>query len=327
MHNKMKPIFRGNTFALMIIATQFIGSIIMAYTIGPRLTVGQTLVVSQILFLICPVIIYFLVTKKPIKETLRLNKLYGSEIFFLVLIGILCYPIAATCSVLSSIFFQNNVQAVVDQLQGIPLISLVMIMALTPAICEEIVMRGIILSEYNYKSTFKAAIMTGLIFGMLHLSGQQFLYATILGFLFAYLVRITDSLFSTMIVHFVFNGFNVVLSHKATSMKQIQDVSPETYGVINVNDAISMLIPLIILSAIVIFIIVLMIKSMKNKRLVNKAASIPLMIENNIIEEDVMVTEGSAYFREGIENKFEIMLNIPFILMVIFNIIYIVLFS
>ena len=204
-------------------------------------------------------------------------------------------------------------QAVVNQLQGISFATLIGIMALTPAICEEIVMRGVVLSEYKYKNTFKAAVMNGIIFGLMHLSGQQFLYAAVLGFLFAYIVRITGSLFSTMIVHFVFNGFNMTVSYMATKFQgdAMVEAVPMT-----ANTFLSAIITLSIMSTISGFIIWLLVRYMKKKR---------ERLNLNIVSQDE--NEEENFSDEVWELKKETMVNLPFILLVIFNIVFIKLFQ
>lgn len=313
MKKKMKPIFRGNSFVLVLVTIQFIGSLILGNTIGAKMTTGQLLVFSQVAFLLVPTAIYFIITKKPIKETLKLNKLYITDIICLIAIGILCYPIAGLCANISSIFFENNVQAVVNQLQGVSFATLIGIMALTPAICEEIVMRGVVLSEYKYKNTFKAAVMNGIIFGLMHLSGQQFLYAAVLGFVFAYIVRITGSLFSTMIVHFVFNGFNMTVSYMSTKFQgdAMVEAAP-----ITANTFLSAIITLSIISTISGFIIWILIRYMKKKR---------ERLNLNIVSQDE--NEEENFSDEVWELKKETMVDLPFILLVIFNIIFIKLFQ
>ena len=46
----------------------------------------------------------------------------------------------------------------------------------------------------------------------MHLDGQQFLYAVALGIILALVVRITKSIFSSMIIHFIINGTSVTMS-------------------------------------------------------------------------------------------------------------------
>ena len=104
-----------------------------------------------------------------------------------------------------------NVGEFVNNIISAPYILLLAVMALLPAISEEITLRGVILSGYNNKNRYVAAAITGLFFGILHLDPQQFLYTAALGFIFALVVRITGSIYSSMIMHFIINGTSVTM--------------------------------------------------------------------------------------------------------------------
>lgn len=84
-----------------------------------------------------------------------------------------------------------------------------------------------VLAGYENINIRKAALMTGTFFGILHLDGNQLLYAFVLGIIFAYLVRITGSIYSSMICHFTINGTQVLLSELATKMMRLGGESVE----------------------------------------------------------------------------------------------------
>ncbi|WP_055665102.1 CPBP family intramembrane glutamic endopeptidase [Desnuesiella massiliensis] len=303
----MKRVFRSNLFALILIVGQvFGGRFIIPLLRGFNLSIPQLLVVNQIIFLIIPSLIYFLITGLPIKETLRLNKLKGDEIFKIILIALLSQPVAWFLSFLSSLFFNNDVAEVFKAMQGISYVSMLIVMALTPAICEEITMRGIVLSGYDNKSNFKAAMMSGLIFGMLHLNGQQFLYAFVLGILFGYLVRITNSIFATMLCHFTFNGIQVTMQYFL--VKVLGKIGASTTAAdarnIPLSEKLNTLIVLFFIAAIFAAIIFVVVKGMYNNRIKRNEA---YEINNERL----------------IEDSNDYIFNIPFVITVIFYIFFI----
>ena len=53
--------------------------------------------------------------------------------------------------------------------------------AILPAFCEEFIHRGMLLSSYNKLGFKKAVLISGLMFGLIHLNVGQFFYATIIG--------------------------------------------------------------------------------------------------------------------------------------------------
>lgn len=303
----MKRVFRSNLFALILIVGQvFGGRFIIPLLRDFNLSIPQLLVVNQIIFLIIPSLVYFLITGLPIKETLRLNRLKGDEIFKIILLALLSQPVAWFLSFLSSLFFNNDVAEVFKAMQGLSYVSMLVVMALTPAICEEITMRGIVLSGYDNKSNFKAAMMSGLIFGMLHLNGQQFLYAFVLGILFGYLVRITNSIFATMLCHFTFNGIQVTMQYFL--VKVLGKIGASTTAAdaraIPLSEKLNTLILLFFIAAIFTAIIFVVVKSMYNNRVKRNEA---YEINNERL----------------IEDSKDYIFNIPFVITVIFYVFFI----
>nr|WP_272508976.1 type II CAAX endopeptidase family protein [Clostridium ganghwense] len=192
------------------------GSVLVVIFKKMKLSLSLYLVLPQILLLLVPTIIYFVITKQSVTETLRFKKIGAKTVFIVISIGLIAMPIATFLSLITQFIFPNRISQVVSALSNIPFIIRVAIVALTPAICEEITMRGIVLAGYDNIDIKKAAVMTGLFFGIIHMDGNQFLYAFVLGIVFAYLVRITGSIFSSMICHFTINGTQLLLAELST---------------------------------------------------------------------------------------------------------------
>ena len=80
--------------------------------------------------------------------------------------------------------------------------------AVLPAIFEEIAHRGLLLNAYKKYGIGKAMIVSGLMFGLMHLNIGQFFYASIVGVLLAFIVVVSDSIVPAIIVHFTNNFLN-----------------------------------------------------------------------------------------------------------------------
>ncbi|MBE6043887.1 MULTISPECIES: CPBP family intramembrane glutamic endopeptidase [Clostridium] len=223
-----KSVFQANLFAFILLLLYAIAPMALI-PIFRRMNISSELyiVLPQILLLLIPTIIYFIITKKPIKDTLKLKKIGIKSIGIIIAVGIFAQPIAMFLSFITQFVFPNRISQVVSSLDDIPLIVRLCIIALIPAICEEITMRGVVLAGYENINIRKAALMTGTFFGILHLDGNQLLYAFVLGIIFAYLVRITGSIYSSMICHFTINGTQVLLSELATKMMRLGGESVE----------------------------------------------------------------------------------------------------
>lgn len=206
-------VFESNLFGMILLILYAITPpVIIKFLKVMKLPVYSAIVLPQIILLFIPTIIYFIVKKRPVKKTLRLKKIGFKTIVVIIIIGFLSQPIANFLSFITQFIFPNRIGQVVESLNSIPLLVRLGAIALTPAIFEEITMRGVVLGGYDNVSMKKTALMTGLFFAMIHMDGNQSLYTFVLGIIFAYLVRITGSIYSSMICHFTINGSQVILS-------------------------------------------------------------------------------------------------------------------
>jgi sodium transport system permease protein len=100
---------------------------------------------------------------------------------------------------------------------------LVLILAVTPAFCEEIVFRGVLLGATRSMDPWRMILLNGLVFGAFHLSFQtvvRFLPTAMLGALIAWAVWRTGSIWVGTLMHFVNNATIVLL----TSLPSVREV-------------------------------------------------------------------------------------------------------
>ena len=89
--------------------------------------------------------------------------------------------------------------------------------AILPAICEENLHRGMLLSNTSGLGMKNSILLTGLMFGLLHLNIEQFFYATLIGFFLGFVCYVSGSIYPCMIIHFMNNGISVLLSYLTAS--------------------------------------------------------------------------------------------------------------
>jgi hypothetical protein len=297
----IKPIFRVNLYFLIILIVEIVGPMFLTnnlYKYG--FSTGATLVIAHFTFFIIPAVIYLIITKSSPKDVLRLNRPRVQDILWAVLIGIVAQPVMMFLSLISSFFFDNDVAKFMANMEGTPYWVMLLIIAVTPSITEEITVRGIILSGYNQKNKYIAAIMSGIIFGLFHLNGQQFLYATALGVLFGYLVRITNSIFITMAAHFTINGFQVTMQKFIFPLLQnISEDKDQSIKTMSLEIKLSVISTYGILAIIFGTILVLIIKNIEKK---------------NILRGVVQPNENIELERSYVNEK---VVNLPFIITLI----------
>ena len=234
----MKKVSRANTYFLIIILLQLFLPVHLIFR-WFNITDSKTmLLISHVITFIFPAIIYLIITKQSAKDVLKLNKLYLKDALLIILLAFVCQPIMTFFSLISQFFFENEIGNFVTGIVDSPYIILLLLIAVLPAITEEITIRGVVLSGYEDKNIYLAASITGLLFGIMHLDPQQFLYAAVLGFVLALVVRITNSIFASALIHFLINGTSITLQKllsfipESTSvMEQATEVSLRSLAV------------------------------------------------------------------------------------------------
>lgn len=234
----MKKVSRANTYFLIIILLQLFLPVHLIFKWFNITDSKLMLLISHVITFIFPAIIYLIITKQSVKDVLKLNKLYFKDALLIILLAFVCQPIMTFFSLISQFFFENEIGNFVTGIVDSPYIILLLLIAVLPAITEEITIRGVVLSGYKDKNIYLAASITGLLFGIMHLDPQQFLYAAVLGFILALVVRITNSIFSSALIHFLINGTSITLQKllsfipESTSvMEQATEVSLRSLSV------------------------------------------------------------------------------------------------
>lgn len=94
------------------------------------------------------------------------------------------------------------------------LIFVIIVVSLTPAICEEILFRGLVQKNFSLGTTaVRGFVITGIIFGLYHFNPFQVVPLMALGIYFSFLQYRSQTLLVPMIAHFVNNTFSVIAAY------------------------------------------------------------------------------------------------------------------
>ena len=102
---------------------------------------------------------------------------------------------------------------------ALPLWVVVLLLGVTPAICEESLFRGLILSGLRRLGKWPAIGISALLFAVAHASIYRLLPTLVLGLLIGYIVWRTGSIFCGMLFHAVNNGLMATLVHYQSTLK------------------------------------------------------------------------------------------------------------
>ena len=104
---------------------------------------------------------------------------------------------------------------------------LLSLVALTPAICEEFLFRGVVLSGTRWQlSPLWVIALNGVLFGAFHVPSAtvfRFLPSAILGMLLAWVVLRTRSIWPGVLMHFLNNGSIVILATSPWILDRFSD--------------------------------------------------------------------------------------------------------
>ena len=179
------------------------------------------LIFSQVI-LVFPSVIYMLMYKLPYAETVRFRKMKLADIAWSVLFGILIQPLLTLLNALSMVVSTNTTSMFMMELsEQVSFLPALVLMAVVPCILEETVYRGVFYNEYSKINPWKAARLSGFLFGLMHGNINQFCYAAVMGVLFALLIEATGSILSTMLIHFWINAGSVTLMYLYPKLYEI----------------------------------------------------------------------------------------------------------
>ena len=106
---------------------------------------------------------------------------------------------------------EETYRLLVQAHSGPELLFVIIVVALTPAICEELLFRGLIQKNMVLGTSKKAGfILTGVVFGLYHLNPFLVVPLVGLGVLFGYLMHRSGTILVPMIAHFTNNLFSVL---------------------------------------------------------------------------------------------------------------------
>lgn len=171
----------------------------------------QLLIVSQLLIII-PSLVYLITSRIKYKDAVRFKKVRPANVVLIIVFTFLLLPVMTFINALSQLYAVDTTTDVMTSIaDNSPFLISLFTVAFIPCLFEESVYRGVIYNEYSRHNKLAAIFLSAFLFGILHGNLNQFTYAFAMGIVFAFVIEATDSIVSTMIIHFIINGNSVVL--------------------------------------------------------------------------------------------------------------------
>lgn len=222
-----------NRVFLCTVFTSLLASLVtqlMSSEWGVSITEFQAILVSQVV-LILPALAYIILNKINVVSFIRLNKIRWMTVLQLVLFAFMVMPLMNLISCLSLLVFENHIVGTVQgMVSNTNFFLCFMAIAVIPAVLEEAVYRGVFFSEYSKYNVRKGIVLSALMFGLLHMNMNQFLYAFAMGIVFALVIEATGSIVSSMIIHLTINGWSLLLTKLQEVVQSMAENQPELFG-------------------------------------------------------------------------------------------------
>ncbi|QQS36434.1 MAG: CPBP family intramembrane metalloprotease [Ignavibacteriales bacterium] len=176
------------------------------------------LVISQFVFMFYPTI--WIVKRwhtHEIKKYLRIRWCSFKEIILAVLITIAMLPFCYYVSYLLLDWLEipevvRNMGAQLFTANSVfELVMLILVIAVTPAVCEEVFFRGYVQRTMERTNGMKSFIITGIVFGLFHFQPLSLISLSILGVLFSFFYYRSKSIFPSSAAHFTNNFIAIML--------------------------------------------------------------------------------------------------------------------
>lgn len=171
----------------------------------------------EFVFILLPSLIYVLIKGGDIRRVLRLNPLSPANALIVFGIVIFSIPLTGFVNYYVHILITHMGRPIPRTLPEINnykewLVSLLVI-AGSPAICEEIMCRGVLMRGYEKYGKTVAIIISAILFSSLHRNIESLAGIFLIGLILGYVVYVTNSIFAGMIVHFTNNAIAVSVAY------------------------------------------------------------------------------------------------------------------
>lgn len=132
-------------------------------------------------------------------------------------------PAVGLVNYISALFTTQRMGGTLQSLSMMdyPYLLLLFLVAVMPAVGEELLFRGVMANVYlRRKGILWAGILSGLLFGAFHMNLNQFSYTLLLGIGFVFLLEGTGSMYAGMLSHFLINAQSITLLYWLNRLMQ-----------------------------------------------------------------------------------------------------------
>lgn len=191
--------------ALLLPLTLFAAALVSGLGLASALLIPQLLI-------ILPGLIWLLLRRYPLRQTLRLEPLSGRTALWSAAIGLACYPVVVGLASLIELGLSRIGPSPLPPApaNALDAIAYAVVLILVAPITEEPIFRGFVLTAWLRRGAVPGLVLSAFLFASIHFQIVAILPIALLGLVFAFMVQRTGSLISSMIAHACYNALGTL---------------------------------------------------------------------------------------------------------------------
>ncbi|MDD2445299.1 MAG: type II CAAX endopeptidase family protein [Clostridia bacterium] len=284
LYKKPRNEFYDVTFIYLILMVSFVVIRIISRMgllnfLGDYESSFLSLLIQVVIMFLLPVFLYKKLQGKTLRNVFsdfRFKKINYKGVLLSIGIGVIVFilniAISSFFNLIITLFGYENIgsPSIADYSISAFILAL-FVTAILPGFCEEIASRGMLLKGFNKLGWKKMILISGLLFGLMHLNIEQFFYATIIGWFLAFICLTTGNIIPGMIIHFMNNGLSVYItygSHNGWPLTDlITNLSNSASSSSYLTTILVIFLALVIASFLLVWLVYLLIKETTGVRM------------------------------------------------------------
>ncbi|TWU24103.1 ABC-2 family transporter protein [Novipirellula galeiformis] len=202
----------------VILVALFFGKLAVTEMPTTLTGISKLILMPQLGLILAPTLLMATVLTTSLRKSLRIRMPHWTTLPLAVLLGCTLHPSYVMLASWISHMYPVSEQAMAamkpfaDQISAAPWVSVVLLMALVPSICEELAFRGFIFGGLERQGgRLRAVVVTAVLFGISHGVLQQSIAATVMGLMLGWIALRTGSVLPGILIHFTNNALSVSL--------------------------------------------------------------------------------------------------------------------
>ena len=190
-----KKIFGAECLFTALIAVYEVVTVLALFTdLFSGITIKQNILFSQSLIFV-PTVLYLFIMRKHVKDIIWFRRFHPLTLLLIPPLVLFMEPLITLLNAISMLFVRNEISNAASALvDHNTLGTSLFFMAFLPCVIEELAYRGVMFGSFHEAGRLKAILMSGILFGLMHMNFNQMAYAVVIGLIFGCVIAVLTAL-------------------------------------------------------------------------------------------------------------------------------------